>query len=106
METNPGNWQTFYNNYPDAHILQSPSWARLKSSFGWYAKSIITGDIGSQVLFRKLPFGYTIAYIPKGPIGNFSSLPSHINDLDKLCKDNRAIFLKIEPDLFEEETWF
>jgi len=104
MDTNPENWDAFYRNHPDAHILQSPSWANLKSSFGWYSKTLISDDIGSQVLFRKLPLGFTIAYIPKGPIGNYSSLSEHIEQLDQLCKENNAVFLKIEPDLFEEEN--
>lgn len=103
MDTNPDNWKTFYNNHPDAHLLQSPSWALLKSSFGWYAKTLVTGDIGSQILFRKLPLGLSIAYVPKGPVGDFSALPEHIQQLDKLCKENGAIFLKLEPDIFEED---
>ena len=103
MTTNKTNWEQFYQQYPNAHLLQSPAWAALKSGFGWYAESVITGDIGSQILFRKLPLGFTIAYIPKGPVGDLSTLPKHINDIDQLCKKHNAIFLKIEPDLFESQ---
>jgi lipid II:glycine glycyltransferase (peptidoglycan interpeptide bridge formation enzyme) len=103
METTTKEWISFYNDHPEAHILQSPSWGNLKADFGWFPKTVITNDIGSQILFRKLPLGLTIAYIPKGPIGNFSSLPDHIRELDELCKKNRAVFLKMEPDLFEND---
>lgn len=103
MNTNTSNWHDFYKKLPNAHILQSTAWGNLKSDFGWYAKTIVTEDIGSQVLFRKLPLGYSIAYIPKGPIGNFSNLENHIDELDQLCKANKAVFLKIEPDLYEND---
>lgn len=102
MTTKTQNWEVFYREHPNAHILQSSAWGNLKSDFGWYSKTLLTNDIGSQVLFRRLPFGITIAYIPKGPVGNLSSLGTHIKDLDQLCKANNAVFLKIEPNLFEE----
>lgn len=103
MKTNTSNWTKFYEAHPNAHILQSTAWGNLKSDFGWYAKTLVTEDIGSQVLFRRLPLGYTIAYIPKGPIGNFSNLENHIDELDQLCKANKAVFLKIEPDLYDND---
>lgn len=103
MVVNKNNWQNFYEQHQNAHILQSPAWGRLKSSFGWYAETVITEDLGSQILFRRLPLGFTIAYIPKGPVGKLVSLPSHINELDQLCKKNRSVFLKIEPNFYEND---
>lgn len=99
-------WSDFYIAHKDAHLLQSPQWAALKGDFGWFSQPVITGDIGSQVLFRKLPLGFTIAYIVKGPVGSLNHISEHIKEVDAVCKKHRAIFLKIEPDIWEDEEVF
>ena len=60
-------WSKFINDCPQAHILQTPAWGELKSKFGWESCWVIRGEIGAQVLFQKIPFGFQIAYIPRGP---------------------------------------
>ena len=85
--------------------MQTGEWGELKSAFGWEAVRVINENFGAQILFRKLPLGFTIAYIPKLA---FSVQPSAISDLfwkevDDVCKKHRAIFLKIEPDAWEDE---
>jgi lipid II:glycine glycyltransferase (peptidoglycan interpeptide bridge formation enzyme) len=95
-ENLPNEWDTFLSKYPDSHLLQTRSWGELKSSFGWTAQHLIKENCGAQILFRSLPLGFTIAYIPKGPIGNW--IPDLIPNLDRICREHRAIFLKIEPD--------
>ncbi len=69
-------WDAFIARHPEAHILQSSTWGQLKKAFGWETVQIINPvlDIGVQILFRNLPFGFSIAYIPKGPIGGSFSL--------------------------------
>jgi len=110
------SWDQFFHQCPGAHLLQSSTWADLKSSFGWSVSWLITHDIGTQILIRKLPLGFSIAYIPKGPIvrnmlsndprNNMDALFSQDiwNDfqrqLDVFCKSKKVVFLKIEPDLY------
>jgi peptidoglycan pentaglycine glycine transferase (the first glycine) len=96
-------WSEFYNAHDAAHLLQSPHWATLKGEFGWFSQRVITDDIGSQILFRKLPLGFTIAYIARGPVGNLDHITEHIKEIDEVCKKHRTIFLKIEPDIWEDE---
>lgn len=105
-------WDEFISQHPDAHILQSGMWGEFKENFGWDAVRLVEesssgGKIGVQVLFRGLPFGLSIAYIPKGPVGNGSEIVQ-VSDwekllpaLDQLCKSRKAIFVKVEPDLLE-----
>ena len=89
-------WDTYLAKNPGAHILQTPTWGQLKSSFGWdYAYSISSGS-GAQVLFRQFPLGYSLAYVPKGPLQGWSS--ALIEDLDRLCHKHNAFVLKVEPD--------
>jgi lipid II:glycine glycyltransferase (peptidoglycan interpeptide bridge formation enzyme) len=92
-------WDEFYLQHPHAHILQSNQWARLKSAYHWDAEHVVVGDSGAQILFRRLFLGFSIAYIPKGPIGEgWNAL---LPEIDTICQRHNAIFLKIEPDSWE-----
>jgi len=95
----PKKWTEFLVHYPDAHVLQTAAWGQLKSEFGWQAVHVVTGNSGAQILFRKLPLGLNLAYIPKGPLGlEWNVLWSEV---DTVCKEKRAVFLKVESDLWE-----
>jgi lipid II:glycine glycyltransferase (peptidoglycan interpeptide bridge formation enzyme) len=92
-------WDAYLGDHPDAHLLQTGAWGDLKAAFGWEPVRLVEGKCGAQVLFRKLPLGLTSAYLPKGPVGDdWSQLWP---ELDRLCRKKRAVFLKIEPDLWE-----
>lgn len=93
------DWNLFITEFPNAHMLQSSAWGRLKSNVGWQAHYIQSGMAGAQVLMRKLPLGYTIAYIPKGPVGN--PWQPLWQEIDALCLREKTVFLKIEPDIDE-----
>ena len=90
------DWNQFLTQYPNAHLLQTGEWGELKSAFGWKPVRVTNGDAGVQILFRKLPLGFTVGYIPKANIGQ-SLLP----EIDSICKSHRAIFLKLEPDSWD-----
>ncbi len=89
-------WIAFTAAHPEMHLLQSAPWASLKEAFGWRARFVISGEAGALVLFRKLAPGLSLAYIPKGPIGD--PAPGLWLDIDKVCRQERAVFLKLEPD--------
>jgi lipid II:glycine glycyltransferase (peptidoglycan interpeptide bridge formation enzyme) len=92
-------WQSFLKNQPNVHVLQTAEWGELKSAFGWEAQRLVSGQAGVQILFRKLPFGFTLAYIPR-PLAAFEQL---FSEIDALCRRKHAIFLKIEPDAWDDE---
>jgi lipid II:glycine glycyltransferase (peptidoglycan interpeptide bridge formation enzyme) len=93
------DWNHFLSQHPNVHLLQTGEWGELKSAFGWKPVRIVSGDSGVQILFRKLPLGFTIGYIPKANVGT-----SLWTEIDSACKQNRAIFLKFEPDQWEGGT--
>ena len=102
-EVSLAEWQSFLKKQSDAHLLQMGEWGELKSAFGWKPVRIILDDItGAQILFRRLPFGLTLGYMPKPVISNQLSVISDQfwNELDFICKKYHAIFLKIEPDFW------
>ena len=99
-------WNRFLQSHPNTHILQTGEWGELKSAFGWDAERIVSGNAGIQILFRKLPLGFTVAYAPK-PIlddGQRTIGDRFWNEVDAVCKKRRAIFLKIEPDTWESDS--
>ena len=103
-------WNHYLLKQTDAHLLQTGEWGELKSAFGWKPVRIVNGEAGIQVLFRKLPLGFTIGYIPKAAF-SFQRLAISEGlwrEIDVVCRQNRAIFLKLEPDLWDDEklgTW-
>lgn len=98
MQITAAEWKDFLLHHTEAHLLQTAEWGELKSHFGWKAVRILNGQTGTQVLFRLLPGGFSIAYIPKGPVGFSSDL---FSEIDQVCRANSAIFLKLEPNAWE-----
>ncbi len=96
------DWETFVSQFSNAHLLQTTAWGQLKSDFGWYARRVIAENTGAQILFRRLPLGLTWAYLPKGPVG--TQWGRIWPQVDAVCRQNRAIFLKVEPDIWENES--
>jgi peptidoglycan pentaglycine glycine transferase (the first glycine) len=105
-EISPFEWNEFLANHPDAHILQSGEWGELKSAFGWDAVRVAEGDLGAQILFRRLPLGLTFAYIPKGPVGcpEKGADKKFWSEIDSLCRKKHAVFLKMEQDGWEGDS--
>jgi lipid II:glycine glycyltransferase (peptidoglycan interpeptide bridge formation enzyme) len=99
---NYDEWDHWLQQYPEAHLLQTSAWGKFKDNFGWSSARVVEGDAGAQILFRSLPFGFTIAYIPKGPIGLIND--NFWSNIDPLVRKKRSIFLKFEPDMWEESN--
>lgn len=103
---NSASWTEFLTKAPQAHLLQTAAWGEFKSGFGWQPVRLQVGLCGAQILFRQLPLGLTIAYIPKGPvcISAEADLDAFWVEVERVCRDHNAVFLKIEPDAWEGES--
>ena len=102
------DWNQFLSQYPNAHLLQTGEWGELKSAFGWKPVRIVSGDAGVQILFRRLPLGFTVGYIPKAVITDQPYSNQFWQEVDSVCQKHRAIFLKLELDSWENQqpdTW-
>ena len=110
----PLEWDQFVAAHPRAHVLQSSAWARLKSQFGWSDQRVgliwrnkLIG--GAQVLYRRLPGGLgTLAYVPKGPLVDWTAkeqVTAFLEGLDRVVRARGAVALTIEPDLPDEPQW-
>ncbi|GIV64776.1 MAG: hypothetical protein KatS3mg046_036 [Bellilinea sp.] len=98
---NAAQWSTRLKQFPSAHLLQTAEWGEFKAAFGWQPLRLVSGFAAAQVLFRRLPLGLTIAYLPKGPLG--SDWANLLAEVDEHCRRQRAVFLKVEPDCWEDE---
>lgn len=96
----PQAWDRFIDDHPEAHILQTRPWGELKSAFGWKPRYVQEEDLGALILFRRLPLGISVAYIPRGPVGRGDWI-KFWPMVDELCRNERAIFLRVEPNLWE-----
>jgi len=111
-------WEIYIAQNPHAHVLQTRAWGELKTSFGWEAVRVfvdtVNGPAGAQILFRKLPFGYSLAYIPKGPVLLYKPLDQKASawssqgelweEIDRVCREKKAVLLKVEPDLLDAQA--
>lgn len=102
-EIGPSKWNAFLAQHSSAHLLQSDEWGRLKSAFGWEVVHILEGDTGAQLLFRRLPLGFSFAYLPKGPVTTTAPGPVFWSSVDRACRSRHAVFLKVEPDGWDGE---
>src|SRR5512136_905550 len=102
---NRQSWDAFVAGHPAGHLLQTWAWGELKARFGWRALRLAlveAGGIvaGAQILFRPALPGFSLAYVPKGPLVDWAD-PSQagalLDGLRHACRSPRSIFLKIEP---------
>ena len=78
-------WDQWLQGKSNVHLLQSSSWAKFKENFGWSSIRVVDDQCGAQILFRHLPLGLKIAYIPKGPVGEINE--KFLNLLDQIVKN-------------------
>jgi peptidoglycan pentaglycine glycine transferase (the first glycine) len=104
-EVSLSDWNQFLTKFPNTHLLQMGEWGELKKDFGWEPVRVVSDDTGVQILFRKLPLGFTIGYMPK-PAGSKQWAEGSVQfwrEVDEICKRHRAVFLKVEPDAWLED---
>jgi peptidoglycan pentaglycine glycine transferase (the first glycine) len=110
-EESPTAWHQALARLPHAHALQSWAWGEFKSRWGWRPLRLLMAIGGNsweaqaaaQVLQRKIPrMPYSILYVPKGPALDYHDVPLRrqvLSQLETLARRERAIFIKIDPEV-------
>ena len=101
----PPGWDEAAVRSPGGHVLQSAAWASIREALGWRAEFHQLGSPlpAALVLWRSLPAGQSIAYVPRGPIlGEPSQLEAALAKLASIARERRAIFLKVDPEIDAE----
>ncbi|HHW39589.1 MAG TPA: peptidoglycan bridge formation glycyltransferase FemA/FemB family protein [Syntrophomonadaceae bacterium] len=104
----------FIGSSPKPHFLQTYEWGELKEATGWEPlRLLVTKDglpiAAISILKRRLPvFNRSIFYAPRGPVIGEGCDPAGEDffwqEVKRLGRSHRAIFLKIDPDVPEEDT--
>lgn len=100
-------WNTALQALPAAHVLQTWEWGAFKQrETGWQPERLLFLDAGqpvaaASVLTRRAgPF--RVMYVPKGPALDYAN-PDHLSavldHLQRLARQRRALWLKIDPDV-------
>lgn len=85
------------------NLLQSSSWAQIKDNWGNERIGFYDNDklvATANLLIRDLPLGFTMIYVPRGPIMDYTNkdlVKFVIDSLKKYGKTKRALFVKIDP---------
>ncbi len=98
-------WDAFVAAHPQGHLLQSFAWGELKAHFGWEPLRLALVERGNiraaaQLLLRRWPF-FTIAYVPRGPVVDWTdeeAVRVLLQALVETARTRRAVFLRVEPN--------
>lgn len=106
MTEAPVGWDGSAVRSPRGHLLQSAAWARIREAQGWRAEFLRLGDPlpVALVLWRGLPLGQRLAYVPRGPIADSTSLRPALDALAAHAREQGALFLKVDPELTPEQA--
>jgi len=105
-------WDVFVARWPDGHLFQTSPWGALKGRFGWGVERVALsrGDAivaGAQMLYRPLPLGLTLGYVPKGPLVDWrddQAVTALLGAMRCIARRRGAFCLKLEPDLADDPT--
>lgn len=106
--TDPTEWNTALARLPYRHVLQSWEWGQFKHRWGWTPRYLLCEEQGvvnaaALVLRRTFsPLKLNILYVPKGPALDYADaglVDRVLGELVTLARRDRAIFIKIDPDL-------
>jgi len=110
--TNRSRWNEAVAQLPGSHVLQSFEWGQFKAKYGWKPTRLLFEEGGqvraaASVLCRQFPrFPLRVMYVPKGPLLDYSDGPllsRVLASLEELARTQRAIFIKMDPDVRLEE---
>lgn len=98
-------WDSFVEQTAGGHHVQTALWGHLKTSIGWQVARILVWENelllgGAQILIRRLPLGFKLAYVSKGPL--FCQLTPPLMQLtlkalQDVMKRERIISLIVQP---------
>lgn len=91
------------------HVLQSYEWGKAKANFNWQPRRLaikhnnVIIALASALVYRIPIINRVILYVPRGPIflgaDNKEQIEIVLSSLKHFAKQQRAIFLKISPDI-------
>lgn len=108
-EEDKAKFNSFIETHPKGHAMQLWEWGDIKGRTGWKPWRLLleteNGDViaAATILERRLPLiGTPIFYCPRGPVVDTTDkekLTAVLHAIKELAKRQKAILLKIDPDI-------
>ena len=75
-QTRTADWNALVAREDSFSLTQSREWGAFKERLGWsvHRVGVEDGDAlvaGAQLLVKRLPLGFSVAYVPRGPVGDW-----------------------------------
>jgi lipid II:glycine glycyltransferase (peptidoglycan interpeptide bridge formation enzyme) len=109
LANDPATWNETLQRLPVPHVLQSWEWGAFKARHGWSTTRWLLQDAAGTpraaalVLRRRLArLPVSLLYVPKGPLFDHSDDQARdavLAHLERLARQQRAILVKIDPDV-------
>src|SRR5512139_70734 len=105
LVTDSTRWNTALAALPYRHVLQTWEWGQFKGRWGWTPRYFLNEEHTAAALVLRRTFSplkLNILYVPKGPVLDYSNsalVDRVLRDLAAIARRDRAIFVKIDPDL-------
>ncbi len=99
----------FVKAHPLCNLLQSSSWADIKSNWDHCYTGVKKDGClvaTAMVLIKRLPLGFTLFYIPRGPIMDYKDqalTAFMLKELKKLGKKHHCLYIKIDPYILKNQ---
>ena len=96
----------FVKTSPQTNLLQSSDWAKIKDNWGNERLGVYQDHklvAVASILIQPLPLGFTMLYIPRGPIMDYQNselVTFMLQSIKTYAKSKRAVFAKFDPSLF------
>ena len=96
----------FVRTSPQTNLLQSSDWAKIKDNWGNERLGVYQDHklvAVASILIQPLPLGFTMLYIPRGPIMDYQNselVAFMLQSIKTYAKSKRAVFAKFDPSLF------
>ena len=96
----------FVKKSPQTNLLQSSDWAKIKDNWGNERLGVYQDQklvAVASILIQPLPLGFTMLYIPRGPIMDYQNselVAFMLQSIKTYAKSKRAVFAKFDPSLF------
>ena len=96
----------FVKTRPPTNLLQSSDWAKIKDNWGNERLGVYQDHklvAVASILIQPLPLGFTMLYIPRGPIMDYQNselVAFMLQSIKTYARSKRAVFAKFDPSLF------
>ncbi|MBQ9840715.1 MAG: peptidoglycan bridge formation glycyltransferase FemA/FemB family protein [Erysipelotrichaceae bacterium] len=103
IDTNKEAFDAFVQEHAYASLLQGSKWSLIKDNWGHQFVSVTKEDTivaTAMILIKHMPLGFTLFYIPRGPVMDYENeelVRFFFVELKKYAKTQKAICVKFDP---------